>query len=151
MDIVIAPAIGGVILSQWVAYHLTRTNNREVLAVYAEKSVYGDGFSIKRGYDKLVAGSAVLVVEDVLTTGGSAKEVIKAVRAIGGNVLGLGVLCNRGGITPRDMGISKLIALVSIKLDASDEKECPLCAKGVPINTDVGHGKEFLARTGRKQ
>ncbi|TSC96416.1 MAG: orotate phosphoribosyltransferase, partial [Parcubacteria group bacterium Athens1014_26] len=70
VEIVIAPAVGGIILSQWVAYHLSRMSGEEVLSVYAEKervelvsSRYGplplkiqDKFVIKRSYDKLVAG-----------------------------------------------------------------------------------------------
>jgi len=147
VETVIAPAIGGVILSQWVAHHLSEITKREVLGVYAEKMETGDAFIIKRGYDKLVAGKNVLVVEDVLTTGGSAKKVIEATRALGGNVIGLGVLCNRGGITPKDVADPpKLFALVNVKFDAWDEAECPLCAKNVPINTDVGKGREYLAR-----
>jgi len=146
VEVVIAPAIGGVILSQWTAHHLSKIILREVLAVYAEKSESGDTFIIKRGYDKLIHGKRVLVVEDVLTTGGSAKRVIEAVGAIGGNVVGLGALCNRGGITPEDVANPpKLISLVSIKLDAWEESDCPLCRSNVPINTDVGKGRKFLA------
>lgn len=147
VEVVIGPATGGVILSQWVAHHLSARKFREVLGVYAEKSEGGDAFIIKRGYDKLVAGKNVLVVEDVLTTGGSVLKVIEAVLALGGNVVGLGVLCNRGGITPHDVGnVPRLVSLVDVKLDAWDEADCPLCAQGVPINTDVGKGREFLAR-----
>lgn len=164
VQVVIAPAIGGVILSQWTAHHLSEMNGYEVFGVYAEKegtefvsSSYGplspkyeDKFVIKRGYDKLIAGKNVLVVEDVLTTGGSAKKVIEATRAIGGNVIGLGVLCNRGGITPEDVANPpKLFALVNVKLDAWDEDECARigpCSRGILINTDVGKGREYLAR-----
>lgn len=157
VEVVIAPAIGGVIISQWVAYHLSEMAGREVLGVYAEKVqredvepsgvVTREEFVIKRGYNKLVASKRVLVVEDVLTTGGSAKKVVEATRAVGGNVIGLGVLCNRGGITPQDVAdVPKLIALVNVKLDAYDEATCPLCEQNVPINTDVGKGREFLAR-----
>ncbi len=161
VEVVIAPAIGGVILSQWVARHLSEITGREVFGVYAEKegsdlasSSYGplppkheDRFVIKRGYDKLVARKNVLVVEDVLTTGGSAKKVIEATRALGGNIVGLGVLCNRGGITPQDVADPpKLFALVNVKLDAWDETNCPLCARNEPINMDVGKGREYLAR-----
>lgn len=146
VEVVIAPAIGGVILSQWTAYHLSEINGREVLGVYAEKSD-GDAFVIKRGYDKLIIDKNVLVVEDVLTTGGSAKKVVEATRVMGGNVVGLGVLCNRGGITPQDVAdVPKLTALVNVKLDVYDEVTCPLCEQNVPINTDVGKGREFLAR-----
>lgn len=147
VDVVIAPAVGGVILSQWVAYHLTRLAIQGVFAVYAEKAEGGDTFVIKRGYDQLVAGKNVLVVEDVLTTGGSAKKVVVAARANGGNVIGLGALCNRGGITPQDVAdVPKLRALVNVSLDAWEEADCPLCAGNVPINTDVGRGRWFPAR-----
>jgi orotate phosphoribosyltransferase len=147
VDVVIAPAVGGVILTTWVAHHLSELCGREVLAVYAEKAEDSDTFVIKRGYDKLVAGKRVLVVEDVLTTGGSAKKVVEATRAAGGYVVGLSVLCNRGGITATDVAeVPTLVALTNVPLDAYDEAECPLCADDVPINTDVGKGKEYLAR-----
>ena len=147
VEVVIAPAIGGVILSQWTANHLTELTGSEVLGVYAEKADSGDAFIIKRNYDKIVAGKNVLVVEDVLTTGGSAKKVVEATRAIGGKVIGLGVLCNRGGITTQDVAdVPELFALANVKLDAWDEADCPLCAQSVPINTDVGKGREYLAR-----
>jgi orotate phosphoribosyltransferase len=146
VDVVIAPAVGGVILSQWVAHHLTELSGHEVIGVYAEKSEDGETFVIRRGYDKLVAGKEVLVVEDILTTGGSAKKVIEATRSIGGYVVGLGVLCNRGGITASLVAVPNLFALTNVPLDAYDEAKCPLCADKVPINTDVGKGKEFLAR-----
>ncbi|MDO8649758.1 MAG: phosphoribosyltransferase family protein [Candidatus Berkelbacteria bacterium] len=146
VQVVIAPAIGGVILSQWTAHHLSDLTGREVLAVYAEKSDSDDSFVVKRGSDKLIPGKNVLVVEDILTTGGSAKKVVEATRALGGNIVGLGVLCNRGGITSQDVAdVPKLDALVSVKLDSWDEADCPLCASGVPVNTDVGKGREFLA------
>jgi orotate phosphoribosyltransferase len=147
VQVVIAPAIGGVILSQWTAHHLTEMNGHEVLGVYAEKSEDGGAFVIKRGYDKLIAGKNVLVVEDVLTTGSSAKKVVEATRAIGGKVVGLGVLCNRGGITPQDVAdVPKLTVLVNVTLDAWDEAACPLCQRNVPVNKDVGKGHEFIAR-----
>jgi len=147
VEVVIAPAIGGVILSQWTAHHLSEITGREVFGVYAEKAESGDAFIIKRGYDKIVAGKNILVVEDVLTTGGSAKKVIEATRALGGNIVGHGVLCNRGGITPENVAnLPKIFALVNVKFDAWDETDCPLCAKSVPINTDVGKGREYLIR-----
>jgi orotate phosphoribosyltransferase len=163
VQVVIAPAIGGVILSTWAARHLSDLTEREVLGVYAEKETMAindpdpilgrklftetGNFVIKREYDKIVAGRNVLVVEDLLTTGGSVKKVIEAVRAIGGNMVGLAVLCNRGGITSQDVGgVPELFALTDVKLDAWDEANCPLCAQDLPINTSVGKGKEFLAR-----
>jgi len=151
IDVVVAPAVGGVILCTWIACWLEKITYRKALALYAEKSENGEAFVFRRGYDKFIPGRRVLVVEDILTTGGSAKKVIEAVRALGGSVIGLGVLCNRGGITPQDVSDPpELFALVNVKLDAWDEADCPLCAQGIPINTDVGKGKEFLQRNSDK-
>jgi orotate phosphoribosyltransferase len=146
VEVVIAPAIGGVILSQWTAHNLSVLSGKKVLALYAEKADGGDVFVIKRGYDKLVVGKRVLVVEDVLTTGGSAKKVVNAVAGLDGNIVGLGALCNRGGVTAEDLGVPKLEALVDIKLDSWLPEDCPLCRDCVPINTNVGKGREYLAR-----
>ncbi len=151
IDVVIAPATSGCILSNRVAEHLTNLTGHEILSVYAEKQKMEVGFSpmigrfiINRGYDKLVADKRVLVVEDVLTTGSSVKEVIEAVRAVYGNVIGLGALVNRGGVTSKDVDVPKLISLVNLEMNTYNEADCPLCAQSVPINIEVGHGKEYL-------
>lgn len=138
VEAVIGPAIGGVILSQWVAHHLSHQNAREVISAYAEK--HGDDFVIKRGYDKLIDGRRVLVVEDVITTGRSLRKVVQVARHVGGIVIGAGILCNRGGVTSGDLDVSWLDALVNVPMEAWAPENCPLCKEGVPINTDVGHG-----------
>lgn len=149
VQVVIAPAVGGVILSQWVAHHLTGFMGEDVLGVYADKEKINgeDNFVIRRGYDKIVADEKVLVVEDILNTGRSARKVVEAVREIGGRVVGVGVLCNRGGVTLEDLGgVPKLFALADIRMESWAAKDCPLCAQDFPVNTDVGKGREFLAQ-----
>ncbi|MBI5630876.1 MAG: phosphoribosyltransferase [Elusimicrobia bacterium] len=147
VEAVLAPAVGGVILSQWVAHHLTELKGREVLGLYAEKSEDGRSFVIKRGYDRLLAGRRILVVEDVLTTGGSVRKVVDGARALGAVIIGVAALCNRGGVLARDLGeVPRLEALINISLESWEERDCPLCAKGEPVNTGVGKGREFLAR-----
>ncbi len=153
VEVVVAPAVGGVIMSQWVAHHLTywwvqaTIRHDEILSVYAEKSDDGRAFVLKRGYDALVKGKRVLVVEDVLTTGGSVRKVVEAVRQCGGEVVGVGAICNRGNITTHDLGdVPQLFSLVNISLESWSEAECPLCRDNVPINTTVGKGSDFLAR-----
>ena len=122
----------------------------EVFAVFAEKDTDSTGkevFVIKRGYDRLVSARRVLVVEDVLTTGGSAEKTVESVRAANGIVVGLAALCNRGGVTPQMVGnVPKMFALASVTLETWSEAECPLCAQGIPVNVSVGHGKEFMRR-----
>lgn len=140
-EIVCGPAMGGIILAQWTGHHLG------VPAVYAEKAPEG-GMALRRGYDKLVAGKRVLVVEDVLNTGGSIKDAIAAVRAAGGDVVVAAALVNRGGITAADLGVPVLVTLLDVDLEAWDAAACPLCRDRVPVNTDVGKGREFLAKRG---
>lgn len=149
IDTVAGPTIGGVILSQWMASHLThRRMKGETVAVFAEEDGDGDQKRrvFKRGYDHYVTDRNVVVVEDILTTGGSARKVIEAVRELGGRVIGLSVLCNRGGITAKDVGDVPVYALTSIPLESWAEDECPLCQAHIPINTTVGKGTAFLAR-----
>jgi orotate phosphoribosyltransferase len=137
VEVVAAPAIGAVDLKTGVARILDRwvRGKREVRAVYSE-----DG-QFRRGYDWLVAGKRALVVEDVLTTGGSVRATVEAVRQAGGTVVGVGALVNRGNVTADSLGVPKLEALFNVSFETYDSQECPLCAANVPINTDVGHGK----------
>src|SRR3989338_9035182 len=67
IEVVAAPTIGGVILSQWTAHFLSELDKREILAVFAEETVSESGERLrffKRGYDKFLAGKKLLVVED---------------------------------------------------------------------------------------
>ncbi len=150
IDVVVGPVLGGIVLSQWVTHFLNvrRSVGEETLAVYAEKD--GDGpdkkFLLRRGYDRYIAGKNVLVVEDVLTTGGSARQVIELVRQYGGKVVGLSALCNRGNVQPRDVGDVPISTLVDINLETFAADECPFCRQGVPVNTELGKGKAFLAK-----
>ena len=141
------PEQGGVILSQWTAYYLDSPEH-PVKAVYAEKC--SGIFTLKDGWHELVHGKNVLVVEDVLNTGGSVKKVINLVRKVGGNIVGVAVICNRGGITCTDLDAPQLSQLLNVTFDSWKKENCHLCDVGVPINTSVGHGKQFLARRKKK-
>ncbi len=147
VEVVAGPTVGGVIMAQWTAHHLSALTGREVLAVYAEEEPDGEGKRrvLRRGYDALVAGRRVLVVEDILTTGGSVRLVVAAVRAAGGTVVGVGALCNRGAVTAELIDAPELYALSEVPLESYAPAECPLCAAGVPVNTRVGKGAAFLA------
>jgi orotate phosphoribosyltransferase len=150
-EVVVAPVLGGIILSQWVSHHLSELTGREVLAVYAEKAEQPGEFIIKRGYDQLVRNRKILIVEDVLTTGGSVKKVVELSRTLDANIVGVGALCNRGGITASQLGeIPRLYSVLNISLDAWDERECPLCKDGVAINQSIGKGREYLLKKGQK-
>lgn len=146
IEAVIGPAVGAAVLSMWTAYHLTDINGKEVFGTYADKDGQG-GFIIKRGFDKLIAGKRLLVVEDLTTTGGSVKKVVEAARAVGAEVVGVIVLGNRGDVTAEMVGNPPtFVSMVNIHLDTWPAEQCELCEKGIPVNTDIGHGKEFLAK-----
>lgn len=152
IQVVAGPTIGGVILSQrvpdWLKPH---EHQAPPIAVFAEEEMEGDRKIrvFKRGYASEIPGKRVLVVEDVLTTGASAKLVVEAVKKLGGQVVGVGALCNRGGIKPEDLGVDELFCLVNVKMDKYPADDCPLCKEGVPINLEVGHGKDFVAKYGQ--
>ncbi len=145
VEAVIGPAVAAAILAQWTAYHLTEMLGREIYSTYADKDGQG-GFVIKRGYDGLIKGKKVLVVEDLTTTGGSIKKVVDAAKAAGAEVVAAGVLCNRGNVTAEIAGVPRLESLVQIELDSWDAEGCDLCVRGIPVNVDVGHGRDFLAK-----
>lgn len=144
IDVVVGPALGGIILSQWTAYHLTQYKGKEVLGVYTEKDAEKNQV-FTRGYDKLVAGKNVLVVEDLTTTGGSVQKVVNTVRAAGGNVIAACTMINRDPehVTSETVG-APFSYLDVFKAEAFDEKDCDLCKQGKPINTNVGHGKKYM-------
>lgn len=148
IDVVVGPSVGGIILSQWTAYHLSKLNKKEVLGVFTEKDENGNQV-FKRGYDKLVKGKKVLIVEDLTTTGGSVKKVVDSVKNAGGKVVAVCTMINRD---PEKVS-SKLIGapfsyLGVFRAEAFEAEKCPLCERKIPINTVVGHGKKFLQQAG---
>jgi len=144
IDVVIGPAYGAIILSTWTAHHLTNKRGRDVYGVYADK--VGDGeLAIRRGYDKLIDGKRVIIVEDLTTTGGSIKKVIEAARRAGADVVGAVAICNRGDVTKDMIGDPpRFESLVNVHLDQWPAESCELCANNIPVNTDIGHGADFL-------
>lgn len=87
---VIGPVTGGIIL----AFEMGRQLGCR--AVYAERDESGRGFALRRGF-RLEPGERVLVVEDIVTTGGSARQVVDLVRSAGAEVVGVGLLVDRSG------------------------------------------------------
>jgi len=146
VDVVVGPALGGIILSQWVAHHLSEMKGRKVLGVFTEKDEESDQI-FRRGYDKLVKGKKVLAVEDLTTTGGSVKKVVDSVKAVGGEVIGVCVMVNRDpdNINSELVG-APFTAVGVLKAEAFDEAKCPFCKEKRPINIKMGHGKEYLEK-----
>lgn len=144
IDVVVGPALGGIILSTWTAYHLTQIKGREILGVYTEKDAERNQV-FTRGYDKLIKGKNILVVEDITSTGGSVKKAIDSAIRAGGNVVASCVMVNRNPkeVNSEYMGVP-FSSLGDLEVKAYEETDCPLCKENVPINTDVGHGRKYL-------
>ncbi len=106
------------------------------------------GFIFKRGYGPLVANKRVLIVEDVINTGDTVREVVKATRLAGGEIIAVGALCNRGNSTAETLDVPRLHSLVEIQLETWSEEGCGRsgpCSEGLPINEMFGKGKDYLA------
>ncbi|MFA5770679.1 MAG: phosphoribosyltransferase family protein [Patescibacteria group bacterium] len=145
IEIVIGPAYGGIIFSQWVAYHLSKLRKKEILGIFTEKTADKNQM-FERGFDELVKGKKVLIVEDVTATGSSVKKVIVSVNKAGGKVAGVSVIVNRDPVKVNSKSIgAPFTALTVLSIDSYEEKNCPLCKKQIPINIKVGHGREYLS------
>lgn len=154
IEVVVGPAVGGIVLSQWTAYHLSQLTGKDILSVFTEKVESGDQLfnknqTFKRGFDQIVKNKRVLVVEDLTTTGGSMKRVIDAVIAAGGNIVSACVMINRDTtlVNEETMGVPFSV-LGDLPAESFDESDCPYCKEGRPINTIVGHGKKYLESKG---
>jgi len=120
--VVLSPALGGVVIGHEVGRGLG------VRAIFAERQ---DGvLSLRRGF-VIAENDRVLVIEDVLTTGGSTRETMQVARAAGGQVVGAASIVDRsGGAVRFDVPFS---ALLEVALPTYDPGECPLCAQGLPV------------------
>lgn len=122
IDFVIGPALGGVTL----AYEAARA--LKVRGLFAERQ---DGaMTLRRGF-VINKGEKALVVEDVITTGGSTKEVIALVQNAGGSVAGVASIIDRSS-APVDFGVP-FASLARIKVETYKEADCPLCKLNLPV------------------
>ncbi|HZJ56879.1 MAG TPA: orotate phosphoribosyltransferase [Clostridia bacterium] len=122
VEIVIGPALGGIILAYEVARSIGVKN------IFAERE---NGIMVLRRGFELPKNTRVLVVEDVVTTGGSVREVMELVASMGSMVVGVGSLVDRSqGLA--DFGV-KFRALLSMKVQSHAPDSCPLCLLGIPI------------------
>lgn len=157
IQIAIGPAVGGVGFAAIVAVRMMQLGygaGDEMQWGFAEPVRDKDGililYELKRGFAQMVEGKRVLVVEDVITSGKSAGLVVKAVRANGGNVVGLTAIVNRGRVTSLDVGHPGYFRpLLTMDLPVFSPEDCELCKSNVPVNEELGHGREFMARAGK--
>lgn len=122
VQLVAGPTTGGIIISYEVAKQLG------VRGIFAEKTAQGRAFG--RGF-RVSPGERTLIVDDVLTTGGSIREVLTAVRRAGGQPVGVAVLIDRtGGHADFDL---PFFACLTLDVASYDPADCPLCTQQLPL------------------
>ena len=122
IDLVMSPAVGGIVLGTEVGRLLKKRT------VFAER-VNGK-MAMRRGFE-IKANEKVLIVEDVITTGGSVKEVMNLVKDFGGSIVGVGVIVDRssGEVVLHDNQLS----LASLKVNSYDSNEVPSELASIPV------------------
>lgn len=123
VSVVVSPAIGGIVIGHEVARSLG------VRSIFAEREV--GGMALRRGF-RVGPGERVLIIEDVVTTGGSVKEVAEAVSQAGGNIVGFGFIMDRSK-QPLDLSGRTEALLAGRKMEVYEPDRCPLCEAGVPV------------------
>ena len=119
IELVISPAIGGIVVGHEVARALG------VKALFAERQ---EGkLALRRGF-RIHTGQHALVVEDVITTGGSTREVMEVVTQNGGIVAGIGCLVDRSG--GRVTFPVRMVSLLCLDIPTYEPEKCPLCLQG---------------------
>jgi orotate phosphoribosyltransferase len=124
VDVVLAPALGGLIIGHEVARELG------VPFLFTERDGATGHMTLRRGFE-LKPGQAAVVIEDVVTTGGSSREVVKLARAAGVDVLAAGSIIDRSN-GRADIGVLR-VALHNLDVVTYDPAECPLCRQGLPV------------------
>jgi orotate phosphoribosyltransferase len=131
VELVAGPTTGGLILAFEVARQLG------VNAVYAERGNDG-GRVLRRGFE-VPPSARVLIVDDIVTTGGSLDAMVRCIQQAGGEVIGIGVLGDRtGGLK----GITiPFFACLTVDFPSYPADECPLCAAGIPLAEPRGSAR----------
>ena len=130
VELVVGPMTGGILLAHEVGKALG------TCAIFTERE--NGKMTLRRGF-QIPAGTRVLVVEDIVTTGGSVKEVMEVVKECGGELVGVGLLVDRSG-GKVDFGV-RTEALLHLNVETFQPDSCPLCAKGIPFTKRGRTGK----------
>lgn len=144
--VIVGPESGAVTLMADVRTALwIKLQGPEIYGIPAQKTLDGT-FVIGNGQERFVAGENVVIVEDIMTTGASAKKTVEAVREARGIPLAVACLWNRGEVAAPQLDVKRVLSLIEKEVPDYLAAECPLCKSGVPINTDLGHGAEYLKK-----
>ncbi len=124
IDLVISPAIGGIVVGQEVARQL------RARSIFAERA--NGVLQLRRGFE-ILTNERALACEDVITTGGSIREVIEIVRRHGGVLVGAACIVDRSDGKVRRPDGGPIFSLLSMDVVTYSPETCPLCKRGTPV------------------
>ena len=124
IDVVVSPAMGGIVIGHEVARALGARS------LFTERDAATNAMALRRGFE-ILPGEKAVVIEDVITTGGSTREVVNTVSATGAKVLAAGSIIDRSG-GRADVGVPR-VALETLEAVAYQPEECPLCRQRLPL------------------
>jgi orotate phosphoribosyltransferase len=148
-EILVGPADGGNLICQVLAPMLTQMGEEPIGVALTEKA---PGKEFRLLDPEAVRGKRVLVVDDVMTSGLSTMNTVKACREAGAEVIGIFVVVDRENRTAEQLEVpyyGYLLAVNAVSYDVLKGEVCPLCEAGVHINVDIGHGAEYVAEHGQ--
>lgn len=126
VDVVVAPAIGGIL----IGYEVARAFNVRSLFTERDPASPRNDMTLRRGFE-VTPGERAIVIEDVVTTGGSTREVVRVLQNAGAIVLAAASIVDRSG-GQVDLGVPRL-ALETLNPATYDPGNCPLCLQGQPL------------------
>lgn len=132
IEAVVGLAPIGAVLSNRVAEHLGEIYQAKVASVFTEKNEAGK-MIFKRGYDRKIRGKRILIVDDVLTTGGSAGEVRMEIERQGGLVLAVAIICKRGEVRSEDLEGVPILYITELTMEDWLPEDCPLCTENISL------------------
>ncbi len=144
IDRVVGPSMGAITPAHDVARHISKLSMRKCFRSYTEKVETPEGTKMVFNRTRVKPGERVLLIEDVITTGGSVESVAEAVKEMGGFVAPVVLaLVNRSGLTETKDKV--ILSLVDRQIENWKPEECPLCKEGsVAIHPKVGSNWELL-------
>ncbi len=124
ISLVVSPALGGLIIGHEAARALGTP------FLFTERDPQSRKMVLRRGFT-VQPGETAVVVEDVITTGGSTRDVVECLQAAGARVLAAGSIIDRSGGTA-EVGVPR-VALATLQVEAHPPEDCPLCRQGLPV------------------
>lgn len=154
IELVAGLETGGAWLAEKVAEELSKSFRRVVPWIAIRKRPRGteQEFYVDDEDRRRLHGKRVLIIDDVLTFGSALRSALQLLHRYDALPWGVGLLANRSLYGQNDFNVAAFRSLIDVKLDSWTATECRktgLCSRGIPINVQVGHGRDYVATHGQ--